>query len=62
LTRALLAGSPAIDAGDTNGCTNGQSQPLITDQRRFRRPIGLRCDIGAVEYSPYALNLPLILR
>ena len=62
LTRALLAGSPAIDAGDTNGCTNGQNQPLITDQRHFRRPIGLHCDIGAVEYSPYALNLPLILR
>ena len=61
-TRALLSNSPAIDAGDTNGCTNGQNQPLTTDQRRFRRPIGPRCDIGAVEYSPYSIDLPLIQR
>ena len=60
--RPLLPGSPAIDAGDLSGCTNGQNQPLTTDQRRFRRPIGPRCDIGAVEYSPYAIGLPLILR
>jgi hypothetical protein len=58
--RPLLPGSPAIDAGDPGGCTNGQNQILTTDQRRFRRPIGARCDIGAVEYSPYAIYLPLI--
>ena len=40
-THALLAGSAAIDAG-------GDSCPA-TDQRGVGRPIGLHCDIGAVE-------------
>ena len=55
LTQAPLRGSPAIDHGDDLNC------PLI-DQRGFRRPIGLHCDIGAMEYSPYALDLPLVQR
>jgi hypothetical protein len=37
-----LAGSPAIDAGDNNGC------PAV-DQRGATRPAGAACDIGAVE-------------
>jgi CSLREA domain-containing protein len=41
-TRALLAGSPAIDAGTNTGCPP-------TDQRGVKRPQGLRCDIGAFE-------------
>jgi len=41
-TRALLSGSPAIDAGANAGCP-------ATDQRVVRRPEGLRCDIGAFE-------------
>lgn len=41
-TRALLAGSPAIDVGTNTGCP-------ATDQRGVRRPQGLRCDIGAFE-------------
>lgn len=41
-TRALLAGSPAIDAGSNTGCP-------ATDQRGVTRPQGLRCDIGAFE-------------
>ena len=45
LTHALLVGSPAIDAGDTTNCP-------ATDQRRFTRPNGLVCDIGAYEYMP----------
>src|SRR5207249_128652 len=39
LTMALLPGSPAIDAGDTNFC-------LATDQRGFGRAGTGRCDIG----------------
>jgi predicted outer membrane repeat protein len=62
-TRALLAGSPAIDAVHSLiGCTDGALHVLATDQRSFRRPIGAACDMGAFEYSPYALNLPLIMR
>jgi CSLREA domain-containing protein len=43
-TRALLAGSPARDAGGTSatGCP-------ATDQRGVSRPMGLACDIGAYE-------------
>jgi len=48
-TQALLNGSPAIDAGDNNGCP-------ATDQRGFSRPYDgdgdgtATCDIGAVEF------------
>ena len=41
-TMALLAGSPAIDAGSNAHCPE-------TDQRGIIRPRGLRCDIGAFE-------------
>ncbi len=41
-TRALLAGSPALDAGSTTDCP-------AADQRGVARPQGLRCDIGAFE-------------
>ena len=44
LTMALLAGSPAIDAGDT-----AAAPP--TDQRGFPRPAGAAADIGAFEYG-----------
>ncbi len=55
LTQAPLAGSPAIDQGADLLCPPN-------DQRGFRRPIGPHCDIGAVEYSPDAIDLPLIVR
>jgi CSLREA domain-containing protein len=42
LTHALLAGSPAIDAGPTDGCPE-------TDQRGVARPQGGYCDMGAYE-------------
>jgi hypothetical protein len=61
-TQALLPGSPAIDAGDPAGCADASNAPIPTDQRGFRRPIGARCDIGAFEYSPFALMLPLVRR
>ncbi len=41
-THALLAGSPAIDAGTNTGCP-------ATDQRGVTRPQGAACDIGAYE-------------
>ncbi|HEU5105520.1 MAG TPA: choice-of-anchor Q domain-containing protein [Solirubrobacterales bacterium] len=41
-TLALLAGSPAIDAGTNDGCP-------ATDQRGVSRPQGPSCDIGAFE-------------
>jgi hypothetical protein len=44
LTFAVLAGSPAIDAGDDSSCPS-------TDQRGATRPQGLHCDIGAYESS-----------
>lgn len=46
-TMALLAGSPAIDAGDNSGCP-------ATDQRGLARPQGAACDIGAYEAAPGA--------
>jgi hypothetical protein len=41
-TQALLAGSPALDAGNNSTC-------LATDQRGVTRPQGPACDIGAFE-------------
>ena len=61
-THALLAGSPAIDAGTNSGCP-------ATDQRGVARPIdgnwdgNAVCDIGAVEAPPKAfVYLPALLR
>jgi CSLREA domain-containing protein len=45
LTRALLAGSAAINAGSNSGCPS-------FDQRGVARPQGLVCDIGAYELAP----------
>src|SRR5207248_4106673 len=50
LTRRLLAGSPAIDAGNPSGCLDTFGSLLTTDQRGAPR-VG-RCDIGAYEASP----------
>jgi len=50
-THALLAGSPAINAGDNNGCP-------ATDQRGVSRPQQGTCDIGAYEYVPPATPAP----
>ncbi len=60
-TQVPLTGSPAIDAGNAGGCTDNLGALLTIDQRGFHRPIGLRCDIGAVEVGPY-VYLPLIQR
>lgn len=49
LTHALLAGSPAIDAGS---CTDTEGKPVTVDQRGEPRPQGAGCDIGAYEAPP----------
>jgi len=56
-TMALLAASPAIDAGNDASCAP-------TDQRGISRPQGAHCDMGAFEYqfSTYWIYLPLVLR
>jgi parallel beta helix pectate lyase-like protein/VCBS repeat protein len=61
-TLALVAGSPAIDAGDPGGCRDNSGALLQTDQRGFPRNVdgnndgAARCDIGAVEgIGPAAL-------
>jgi hypothetical protein len=51
-TMALSSGSPAIDAGNPNGCTDGQGHLLKTDQRGKPRPDAEDnggCDMGAYE-------------
>jgi len=51
-TMALPSGSPAIDAGNPNGCTDGMGHLLKTDQRGKPRPDPEDtggCDIGAYE-------------
>ena len=49
-TMALLAGSPAMLAGNPNGCTDGNGQLLTTDQRGVARPSSGPCDIGAYQH------------
>jgi len=51
-TIPLLAGSPAIDAGNPKGCTDGKGHLLKTDQRGKPRPDKEDtggCDMGAYE-------------
>lgn len=48
-TRALLAGSPAIDAGSNYQC--------VLDQRGAPRPVGGTCDAGAYEFGASAPTL-----
>jgi hypothetical protein len=52
LTQALLSASPAIDAGNPSGCTDGKGHRLTTDQRglpRFDKEDTRGCDMGAYE-------------
>ncbi|NBB92866.1 MAG: hypothetical protein GVY32_06845 [Gammaproteobacteria bacterium] len=48
-THALQPGSPAIDAGDPDGCGDFEGNPLDHDQRGAPR-IGT-CDLGAFEFG-----------
>ncbi len=65
LTHALLPGSPAINAGNPQGCLDSLGNLLTFDQRGASRTQGLLCDIGAYEYDlllSLKLFLPLIRR
>jgi hypothetical protein len=65
-THALVTDGPAIDA--VTDCTDLSSSPVTTDQRGVARPADgdgdgtATCDIGAFEFQPSAIYLPLILR
>jgi predicted outer membrane repeat protein len=58
-THMLMAGSPAIDAGE---CVDS----VLTDQRGRPRVVGPSCDMGAVERGPgdgqFRAYLPALLR
>jgi Putative Ig domain len=63
-THALVAGSPAIDAGGPGGCRDSQGALLLTEQRGFARHVDsnndgtVRCDIGAFEYGAESVPIP----
>jgi len=52
-TMAELLGSPTVDGGNPNGCTDDKGRPLTRDQRGEPRPgkykKDKRCDMGACE-------------
>ncbi len=61
-THALQAGSPAIDAGNFNGCQDKNGQLLSYDQRNYQRHIdgdnnvSPWCDIGAYEAGSHYIT------
>lgn len=56
-THALVAGSPAINAGDNAICA---AEPVNNkDQRGETRPVGNACDIGAFEFGASFFVIPL---
>ena len=61
-THALLAGSPAINAGSNALAVDADGQPLTTDQRGtgFSRIISGTTDIGAFEFLPPDTTPPVI--
>lgn len=60
-THALIGGSPAVDAGSDVSCPP-------TDQRGVARPVDgdldklATCDIGAYEFEPWDVYLPVVAR
>lgn len=55
-THALLAGSPAIDAGNPSGCVDETGAVLFADQRGYVR--NGACDIGAYEFNSVGTATP----
>lgn len=66
MTRALLPGSPAIDAANPGGCRGADDNVLSTDQRGFPRPVAgdadsdVICDIGAFEVQLVPSTVPAL--
>lgn len=62
LTMAPALGSPAVDAGINAACATAPVNGA--DQRGISRPVGGRCDIGAVEvnYLPWRRWFPVMLQ
>lgn len=56
-TMALLAGSPAIDAGSNALAVGTDGKPLLTDQRSYYRIFNGTVDIGAYEFGSSAILL-----
>lgn len=50
-THALLPGSFAINATNSQGCVGPSESPLHTDQRGLPRGMGEACDVGAYEFA-----------
>jgi hypothetical protein len=65
-TIPLLPGSSAMNTGNDAVCSAAVGALDYgaggKDQRGIARPQGTHCDIGAYEYVPKLLFLPLILR
>lgn len=55
-TRAIGPGSPALDAGNPNGCLDELAAPITRDQRGSSRPFGAHCDLGAFEYGGFIFS------
>jgi CSLREA domain-containing protein/uncharacterized repeat protein (TIGR01451 family) len=55
-TQPLLAGSPALEAGDPDSPGSGGLACEAVDQRGVTRPQGALCDLGASEGSDTALS------
>ena len=61
-TRALLAGSPAIDGGNPLPGGSGGFACDALDQRGIARFQGSACGMGAYEIEILSLFLPVVLR
>ena len=67
-THALVVGSPAIDAGNPNGCLDNAGMLLPTDQRGFARHVDanndgtVRCDIRAYEANAVMGNAAFVFQ
>lgn len=57
-THRLLGRSPAVDAGNPNGCRDETGKLLLFDQRGEIRPTGTRCDVGAYELDVNRIGEP----
>lgn len=59
-THALLPGSPAIGAGNTDVC---KFTPVNNrDQRNVTRLSDGKCDIGAYEVAGILVHLPIVIK